>query len=111
MVYRPWSVVVPHPHAQDSRLPAVEQHRRSAPMASRADIDNLNMTLAEALELASEGDIADGYECLLRGRHRARQTREGAEPAERDWLEDAALERRWQEAQDRYAARYGIGRG
>jgi hypothetical protein len=83
-------------------------------MSSRADIDTLNMTLAEALELASEGEIADGYECLLRGRHRARQTRDGGESPEspeRERPDDEALERRWQEAQDRYAARFGIGRG
>jgi len=79
-------------------------------MVSRDDIDTLNMTLAEALELASEGEIADGYECLLRGRHRARQARDG-EPHPPEAPPDEALERRWQEAQDRYAARFGIGRG
>ena len=60
-------------------------------MLPRAEIENFLTAVFEALDLAADGLIADGYQVLLLGKQKA-----NFEP----W--DAAIER--------YADRYGVGR-
>jgi hypothetical protein len=35
------------------------------------EIDTLTMTVTDAIDLAAEGKVADGYACLVWGLHRA----------------------------------------
>ena len=66
------------------------------------EIDTLTMTVTNAIDLAREGQIADGYAVLIWGLHRAEKiAAEGA-----DW--GAELVTRWQQACDNYAQRYGV---
>jgi hypothetical protein len=70
----------------------------------RVEIDTLLMTVTDAVDRAMEGDPAGGYEALLAGLRRAEEIRdEGAEYG-------AELVTRWQDALDRFAERYRIGR-
>ncbi len=39
--------------------------------------DALTVTITDTLDRAAEGEIADGYACLLWGRHRAEEVEEG----------------------------------
>ena len=42
------------------------------------EIDTLTLTVVGAMDLAAEGQVADGYAVLLAGRHRAEEiTEEG----------------------------------
>jgi hypothetical protein len=71
-------------------------------MLPRNELDLFLVMVEDAVDLAREGDAADGYEMLLAGLHRARDV-EG-EP----WGEE--LVSRYLEALDRFAGLYGIGR-
>jgi hypothetical protein len=62
----------------------------------------LKMTLAEADDLAAEGQLADGYACLLWGRERA----EGIAAEGLAW--GLELAERWGQACEDYAERYGV---
>ncbi len=72
-------------------------------MLPRIELDSV-LTVQEALDLAEEGNAADGDTALLAGLERAREAEENGEP----WGEE--LVRRWREALERYAERHGIGR-
>jgi hypothetical protein len=62
----------------------------------------LESTVAEAVELALDGDAAEGYMVLLAGVERARQTRaEG-----KGWGEE--LVQRYQKAADAFARQFGL---
>jgi hypothetical protein len=66
------------------------------------EIDALTMTVTNAIDMAGDGQVADGYACLLWGLHRAEEiAAEGVE-----W--GAELVTRWQQACDNYAWRYGV---
>jgi cation diffusion facilitator CzcD-associated flavoprotein CzcO len=66
------------------------------------EIDTLTMTVTDAIDLAAEGKVADGYACLLWGLHRAEDiAAEGIE-----W--GAELRGRWQAACEDYCTRYGV---
>lgn len=68
------------------------------------ELDTFLLTVNGAVELAEEGQAAEGYSALLAGVERAREAAEVGEP----W--GGELVRRWQDARDRYAERYQIGR-
>jgi hypothetical protein len=70
----------------------------------RPELDTFLLTVNEAVELAEEGQAADGYTALLAGLARAREAVEDGEP----WGEE--LVRRWEVAVENYAARRRIGR-
>ena len=65
------------------------------------EIDTLTMTVTDAIDLAREGQIADGYAYLVWGLHRT----EGI--AEEGVAWDAGPETRWQLAFHSYARQYG----
>jgi hypothetical protein len=73
-------------------------------MLPRVEVDNLVNAVFEALDLAADGLVADGYRVLLIGRQRALEGEQNFEP----WAEE--LEGRWDAALERYADRYGVGR-
>jgi hypothetical protein len=73
-------------------------------MLPRIEIDNLVNAVFEALDLAADGRVADGYQVLLLGKQKALEG-EGIFEA---WAEE--LEGRWDAALERYAVRYGVGR-
>jgi len=73
-------------------------------MLPRADIGNVLTAGFEAVDLAAEGQVADGYQVLLLGKQRALEGEASLEP----WAEK--LEGRWDAALERYADRYGVGR-
>jgi len=73
-------------------------------MLSRVAVDNLVDAVFEAVDLAGQGEIAEGYRVLVRGRQTALEGEARFEP----WAEE--LEGRWNAALERYAGRYGIGR-
>src|SRR6059036_19246 len=65
-------------------------------------IDTLAITVSDAVDLAAEGKLADGYAALLAGRRRAEEiAAEGVE-----WGEE--LLRWWQGACENYCDRYGV---
>ena len=66
------------------------------------EIDTLTMTVTAAVDLAAEGQIADGYACLTYGLHRAE------EMAEEGYEWGQELADRWRRACDNYAQRYGV---
>jgi hypothetical protein len=66
------------------------------------ELETFLITVEEAVDLARDGDAADGYEALLAGLHRAREAED--EP----WGEE--LIRRYSEAVERFAALYSVGR-
>jgi hypothetical protein len=66
------------------------------------EIDTLTMTVTDAVDLAAEGQVADGYGVLVWGLHRAEEMVEAGEP----WAEE--LRGRWQTAVDNYCIRYGV---
>lgn len=59
----------------------------------------------KALNLAAEGQIADGYTCLLAGWWRAQNAEGKGEP----WAHE--LMKRYQQAMDNYQKQYGTGQG
>jgi hypothetical protein len=66
------------------------------------EIDTLTVSVTNAVDMAREGRIADGYACLVWGLHRA----EGIAAEGVEW--GAELVTRWQQACDNYAAQYGV---
>jgi hypothetical protein len=65
-------------------------------------IDTLTVTVTDAIDLAQEVRIADGYACLVWGLHRAQEVaEEGVE-----W--GAEMVTRWQQACETYTQRYGV---
>jgi hypothetical protein len=70
----------------------------------RNEIDTLLTTITDAVDLAAEGDAHLGYEALRAGLRRAEELRDAGQ----QWGEELA--RRWQEALDRFAERWRIGR-
>jgi hypothetical protein len=73
-------------------------------MLPRVEVDNLITAVFEAVDLAAEGHIADGYQVLLLGKQRALEGEANFEPCAEE------LDRRWDAAIERYADRYGVGR-
>jgi hypothetical protein len=66
------------------------------------EIDTLTMTVTDAIDLAAEGKVADGYACLTWGLHRAEDiAEEGIELGEE-------LVSRWRLACESYCRRYGV---
>ena len=66
------------------------------------EIDTLTMTVVDAIDLAADGQLADGYAALLAGLHRAEEiAEEGIE-----WGQELAD--RWRLACDNYAKQYGV---
>ena len=72
-------------------------------MLPRAEIENLLTAVFEAVDLAAEGHVADGYGCCTWA---GKKALEGEQHFE-EWVEQ--LEGRWDAALERYAARYGVG--
>jgi hypothetical protein len=68
-------------------------------MLPRIEVDNLVNAVFEALDLAAEGQVADGHQVLLLGKQKALDGEASFEP----WAEE--LEGRWDAALERYAAR------
>jgi hypothetical protein len=71
-------------------------------MLPRIAIENLLTAVFEAVDLAGQGEIAEGYRVLLRGRQTALEGEQNFEP----WAEE--IEGRWDDAIRRYARRYGV---
>ena len=66
------------------------------------EIDTLTMTVTDAVDLAAEGQLADGYTALLAGLKRAEEiAAEGVE-----WGEE--LLEKWQEVVQNYIDSYGV---
>lgn len=66
------------------------------------EIDTLTMTVTDAIDLAAEGNAADGYTALLAGLQRAEEiAEEGVE-----WGPE--LVERWRTACSNYAKQYGV---
>lgn len=92
---------VPNSHRVGGSHPS---RAESAAMLPRREFDTLLLTMTDVVDLADNGDAAEGYTALLAGLHRAKELRdEGFE-----WGEE--LVRRWEMACDLYAERHGIGR-
>lgn len=68
------------------------------------ELEAFLLTVAEAVDLAAEGNAGDGYAALLAGLQRACEAQEDGEP----WA--AVLVKRWTEARDNYANRHHIPR-
>jgi hypothetical protein len=68
-------------------------------------IDPLILTVEEAVDLAHAGQVADGYQVLLIGKARSLEGEKNFEA----WAEE--LDRLWSGAIERYAERWGVGRG
>src|SRR5262249_15198831 len=77
--------------------------RRSEAMLPPVEVDTLITAVFEAVDLAAEGPVPDGYQVLLLGK-KALEGEANCAP----WAED--LEGRWDAALERYADRYGVGR-
>jgi hypothetical protein len=73
-------------------------------MLPRAEIDNLLTAVFEAVDLAAEGRVADGFEVLLLGNAKALEGEQNFEPTAE------AVEEAWDGASRRYARRWGVGR-
>jgi hypothetical protein len=73
-------------------------------MLPRNEIDTRLITVVEAVDLADAGEETDGFQALLAGLHRTRELQENG----LEWAGE--LVRRWQEAVQRSAERYRIGR-
>ena len=74
-------------------------------MIPTSEIDTLTMTLTEAIDLALEGSLADGYTALMAGLQRVEENAEkGAE-----W--GTALVARWRLACENYVLRYDVSIG
>jgi hypothetical protein len=69
------------------------------------EIDTLTMTVTDAIDLPREGQIADGYACLVWGLHRAEEIAEETV----EW--GPGLVTRWQQPCDSYSHRYGVPLG
>jgi hypothetical protein len=73
-------------------------------MLPRVEIENLLTAVFEAVDLAAEGRIADGYEVLLLRRQKALEDEANFAPSA------DAVEAAWDGAIRRYARRWGVGR-
>src|SRR4051794_36192265 len=71
-------------------------------MLPRAEIENLLTAVFQAVDLAAQGHVADGFEVLLIAKQRALEGEQNFEP----WAGE--LEGRWDAALQRYAARRGV---
>jgi hypothetical protein len=71
-------------------------------MLPHVELEALLLTLEEAISLAVSGHLVDGYDCLLGGLHVAEECSEAGMP----WAGELA--RRYQEALEVYAVRYGV---
>lgn len=71
-------------------------------MVPESELDLLFLSLEDAISLAIAGYLVDGYDCLLDGLRLAEESRAAGQP----W--DPALVRRYREALDSYAIRYGV---
>ncbi|HEV8177073.1 MAG TPA: hypothetical protein VGP44_05235 [Gemmatimonadales bacterium] len=69
------------------------------------EIDLLTETVDEAISMASEGRLSDGYTLLLDGFERAENLR----AEEWDWVAELVL--RWAHACANYAESYGVSMG
>jgi hypothetical protein len=74
-------------------------------MVPRLEECRLRLMEATAREFADEGRFADGYDCLLKGLHRAKRDAEQAMP----WAAELVL--RYLQAMDDYIARHGVRMG
>jgi hypothetical protein len=71
-------------------------------MLPDSEIDRLMDAVDEAIGLAAEGKVGEGYRLLSEGRIRASELAKAREP----W--GAELVHRWRLACDNYAASYGV---
>ena len=71
-------------------------------MISDEEIDYLAETVDEAISMAAEGRLSDGYTLLLDGFERAENLR----AEEWDWVTELVL--RWSLACENYAESYGL---
>ena len=83
---------------------ASSPHHRPDSTLPRSEIENLLTAVFEAVVLAGQGEIAERYRVLLRGRQTALEGEQNFEP----WAVE--LEGRRDDAIRRYARRYGVGR-
>ncbi len=74
---------------------------RTIPELDQVEVEVLRMAVADAEMLASRGEVAGGYECLLVGLVRAEEFTEDGEP----WAED--LVRKYSQALCTYTKRHG----
>jgi hypothetical protein len=75
---------------------------KDSAMLPTPEIDILTLAATNAIALANEGHLADGYSALLAGFERAQEIASVGEV----WGEE--LVKRWQVACDRYAKLYGL---
>lgn len=68
------------------------------------ELERLEMTTRDAGNIAAAGEIANGYAMLMAGLRRAKEIRDGGAEYGAD------LAKRWQDALDRFAERWRIGR-
>jgi len=73
-------------------------------MLPRAEIENLLTAVFEAVDLAAEDRITEGFEVLLLGKAKALEGEANFEPFAE------AVGAAWDGAIRRYARRYGVGR-
>jgi len=73
-------------------------------MPPRVEVDDLITAVFEAVDLAAEGRVADGYQVLLLAKQKALEGEANFEPRAEE------LEGRWDAAIERYAVPYGVGR-
>jgi hypothetical protein len=71
-------------------------------MTPHTETQTLVMTVANAIDCAEAGAVADGYTCLWAGLERARELAEDGA----GWTQD--LVREWERELERYCQRYGV---
>jgi hypothetical protein len=71
-------------------------------MIPRDEIENMLVIVSDAIHLAAEGSVDDGYADLLAGLHRAERLRETGEP----WVED--LVHHYQFTMRQFAERFHV---
>jgi len=74
-------------------------------MIPQQELDHFVLTFSLAADLADEGQVDDGYVCLMRGLRRADEALEDRHSWKRN------LVRRWREAAESYARQYNPGCG
>jgi DNA-binding response OmpR family regulator len=97
--FRPGEVgILARRFLEGHRRPAVAPREAPLPLG---EIDSFTLAAADAFELAVQGSVAEGLDCLLSGLRRADAARADGQP----WAEELA--RRYEEVRDHYLSRYG----
>jgi len=73
-------------------------------MLAHGELAILQEIVVDAMDLATAGEVARGYEMLLYAKQQALQGEVDLEPRAQ------ALRGRWQAVLEQYAARYSVGR-